>query len=226
MEIGLAILAADAYRRAKHHFRESLGGVQPQPLVDAPEGVLPRVPLAVAGLCLTGYLGLVLIGIFAPDYSSIDRAGEHFSETKDTKSYVHLAHGVEMRIPKDWEWDKEDKTVFVQAKFLDGACNVSLMAEADIFFRSADDFAYELANQILKDNSNFALERRWPSELSKLRGRELLFAADIEGSRVLQNYIVVRKGLSQYVFVSTVLDEVSDSCDGPVEYIRKSVVIR
>lgn len=226
VEVALAALAIDAYRMAKTEVQQRLnalpvssGRFQPA------SGFTPAVPIGLAGILALGYAGLVVLGLVMPDYTTIDRSQVLINENQENKTYANPAYGVQMSIPPRWNFDSSDPGFLIEASWLDGACRVSLIAEAAFPLLTAEEVSDDLSHQILAENPNFRLVARQPTKLAESPAHELVFSADVEGTEVVQHYLLARKGLSLYALVTTAAGPFLSQCQDDLKLIREDILI-
>lgn len=126
IEIVVAVLAADAYRIARHQnelHREKLASVSAPATALAPSpGLQPHIPLTLAGLFVAAYVGFVAPGILMPNYDTIDQNSVQITELEDRLTYQNPKYGVEVQVPFTWQFTEAQAGVFAQAEHTEENC--------------------------------------------------------------------------------------------------------
>lgn len=226
VEVALVVMAFDAYRIARRQLEERL---EVLPTTDTPmkpaPGFGPAAPVGLAGVLVLGYIALATVGLIMPDYSVIDQSRAVYRDSDGAKSYSNPRYGIEMQIPQRWEFDTSDPTYFAQGVFLDGACQVDLMAQESLPFFSLDSLADDLADQLLIEYPNFRFEASNGVTLSGQPARDVVMVADVDGTEVRQHYYLMRTGLTLYALVTTMVAGFEDVCLSDLEFIRERLTI-
>jgi TM2 domain-containing membrane protein YozV len=227
LEVLLAVTAVDGFRSCRRLNLQELGETpHTQIRMEPVGGGLPAgLPVGVSCLVALGYVGLVALGSNMPDYDVVDQAQATIQPAGEGSVYKNPSYGIEVKVPRGWTFDRDDKDYFVEATAHDGACRVGLMAEATLPFAKVETTADELVKQILSQNSNFKLAGQRPATLSSLPAREVSFTADVEGTDVSQRYLLAREGSTLYVLVMTTAGTFDTTCARDIAGIRDGLTI-
>lgn len=226
VELALVALAVDAYRLAKKDFegRLEVAAAVPQGL-QFETSLAPAVPLALAAILALAYAALVAMALLMPDYSVIDQSRAKFTQRADGKTYLNPRYGVELHMPAAWDFDRSDPDYIVAGKTLEGGCQVGLLAEATLPFVSLEMAGNSLVQQVLSMQKNFRLVERKEATLARQPAHEVVFSADVEGTEVIQHYVLARRGLSRYALIITMATVLAEDCEADIGAIRQSLVL-
>lgn len=188
----------------------------------------PMRPLMFVSLLLLAYGGVLTLDYFmedGPDFSVIDREAESLTEQGDKNIYSNPTYGVEMRIPAEWEFDRNDTDYFVEAQTLDFGCAVGFMPDTAGFFGTLESTAKDLKDTILAENPNFQFLEQKDITLSGSPAVEVSFTADMDGTTVLQDYLLTLRGSTVYAVILTKAEVFQETCADDFESIRAGIVI-
>jgi hypothetical protein len=218
------LLAVDAWRIAKRKKQETMPpDVQALAPVQAETGPPAFVPMAVAVLLAIAYLSVGALGLMLPDYEPIDQSKAVISENQDRRTYRNGTYGVALHVPAEWTFDREDKDNMIAAVKHEGACNVAFIPEARWPISSLEKVSDSLREQIFSKNQNFRFEGDQPTTLGNRAAHELVVTADVDGTQVIQRYILAQHGLSLHALVATMAGSVYEDCNPQVEKIRQEI---
>ena len=221
-----SLMAWDAHRLAKREIERLADAPANTPTaIDQTEGLSAAIPLGLAGLFVLTFLGLMTIGAFIPDVSTIDRSGVIMQETELGKQFSNPNYGVSLVIPSDWEYDQEEPNYIVQAQILDYGCSVGIIPDTSGAFLSLDNWAEDLKTSILAENPNFEFLEKKEISISGSPALEISFTIDVEGNTVLQDYVLSKRGMTVYAVVVTVAEVFQETCADDIEKIRESVIL-
>ena len=227
VEVALAVMAVDAYRIATRENRKYLDKVPASAYGLMPSsGLQPSVPVALAGLLVAGYAGLVALGVAMPDYGKLDHSQVTVMNNDSEATLTNPKYGIVMRVPSGWEFDSTEPEYLANATSRGGACSAVVLAEALLPIVPLETVVKNLKEQVLRENPNFRFLESKPAKLGSHQGWEVVFQATAEGTEVEQHYILVRRGLSIYSLVSTTGDFGTSLCSEDLQKIRENIVIR
>jgi hypothetical protein len=196
--------------------------VPPEP---APTRKLPMQPLTAAGILLLVFVIALTLNFFAGDDNAIDHEAESMTDLGETKVYANPTYGVEMRIPSHWEFDQSDSGYFVETQTLDFGCAVGFMPDTAGLFRTMESTAEDLKDTVLAQNANFQFLEQKNISLSGSPAVEVSFSADVEGTTVLQDYLLTQRGSTVYAVILTQAEAFQETCAEDFDSIRAGIVI-
>ena len=226
VEVALAAMAVDAYRLAKNKNEQKMGPIIPSATELTPaSGLQPHVPIALASLIATAYVGLITVGLVLPDYEKIDQSGAIINDMADGKSYRNPKYAIEMQVPLGWELDQSEPGFFVSASAMEGACAVAFVPSAVFPFQSVESLGKEIVQEVRKQSPNTKFQEIKQSQLAGHTAHELVAVSSLEGLEMQQNFVIVKYAFAVYTLVTTSEGPVAEACNADVAKIRERIVL-
>lgn len=224
LELLLAAIAIDAYRIALRDNRQAAAAHAGVPLPLQPSGGLPlAVPAAVGTVFCLSYFGLQAVGMAAPSFEPIDKSRASIRETADGRVYGNPSYGIEFTAPDGWAVETDDPDSFVEATLFEGGCRAALVADTALPTQHLPALADALVDEILDRQDNFRLKERVPDRLAGHEAHVVTFMADVDGTDVMQNYVMTRHRMALYTLVETFVAEFKDDCAPGFAAIRRNL---
>ena len=221
------VMALDAYRIARRQLAEQR---EVTPLAakvgqSIRETRLPSfVPLGFAALLIFLLAGLMVAGSAIPRLDQIDQSRAVVDQNSDPRRYENPTYGMRLLIPNTWDIDPLDKESLVTVR-KDGACQITLLAYGASPFRRLISVRESLTREVLKTYPNFRKVADRSTSLGNLNGLETEFVADLDGNVVAQRYLIARRHLVGYSFITSMASVLQDECEPDVNWIRENISI-
>lgn len=224
MEAVLAGLAIHAYGIARKREKEILATIEPAPQFAAMGGLPSAVPIGLAVLFATAYLGLVCIGFFLPDYVAIDQTLAHVSSGDKQTVYTNPEYGIEFRAPAGWTLADQDTKHVVSARRNDNVCVADLRLVAWSPILTVDSYIRALSAQLERpENKGSRLVQISPATFGGLPARDIVITTDQQGNPLTEHQIVARKGMTLYILTTDSLTESTANCQSDFRFIQQQL---
>jgi TM2 domain-containing membrane protein YozV len=232
IEFALAVLAVDAYRIARQENEKQLSR-KPQgygALIGS-SGLNPAIPVALACVMVSGYIGLIALNFVMPDFSAIDQTQAKILPEVQGTAYVNPKHGVEMHVPLGWKLSNDDKANFVEAETgsEEDTCHVTLLADATLPFVGVESHLNSVLAEVQKKFADVQVIEQGPSLLGGSSGQQVVIRLAHKIGELKfplqQKYAMAQKGLAVYALIETTDAPPTDSCKSDLAKIRERLVL-
>jgi TM2 domain-containing membrane protein YozV len=183
------------------------------------------LPLASSAFVAANYLLLVSLGLMLPNYKPIDGSKASIQQTATAILYRNATYGIAVEFPLGWELSYPTPNEFVMGTRPGGGCTVQFMAAAElpIVSRQAD------IRDIIRilTSKGYVYEQERSTHLGDLAASEVSFRHKRQSdSEIDQSYLFAKKGLSSYILITSMTEDVRSKCEELSERIRSTVRIR
>jgi len=220
-EVVMIGLCVHAYLLGRNQLAPSL---PPETIASTEDGLSVGVPVACAAFVAANYLLLVLLGLMLPNYKPVDQSKAVIEERAAAIIYRNAKYGVSIEFPSGWSLSRPENQ-FVMGSRPGGGCVVQLMAAAELPFVTRKNNTNEIIR--LLTAKGYVYEQQRNSHLGNLAASEVTFRHHQgDDGEIDQSYLFTKKGLSSYVLITSMSDEVRSKCEALSEQIRSSVRVR
>jgi TM2 domain-containing membrane protein YozV len=226
MEFILAGLGIHAYVIGRKREKEILATIEPAPQIAATTSLPSVVPVGLAILLAAAYVGSCCIGLFMPNYSTIDQTLARISSRDQSTVYTNPAYGIDFRAPAAWSLTDQDTKFPVGARRNDNVCAADLRLVAWSPVLPADSYARAVSAQLARpENKGNRLVQDTPATLAGGSARDIVLAIEQNGSHVIEHQIATRKGMTLYILTTDSLTESMADCQSDFQYIQQHLTL-
>jgi TM2 domain-containing membrane protein YozV len=226
LELILGALGVHAYEIARKREKEILATIEPAPQLPAQSSLPPAVPVGVAILLAAAYVCFCCIGLFMPNYSSIDQSHARISQGTQETVYSNPTYGIEFKVPVGWSLTDQDTKFPVSASRDDNVCAADLRLVAWSPLLPADSYARAISAQLERpENKANRLVQNTPATLAGLPARDIVIAIEQRGNHITEHQIAARKGMTLYILTTDSLTESIADCQPDLQYIQQHLTL-
>jgi len=225
VEVLLAALGVHAYSIARKREKEILATLEPAPQFAAIGGLPPIVPVGLAALLAAAYLGLCCIGMFMPDYSTINQTPARISPGTQETVYSNSAYGIEFKAPAAWSLVDQDTKFLVGARRNDNVCAADLRLVAWSPILPADSYVRAVSAQLERPESKGSrLVQNAPTTLGGVSARDIVLTIEQKGSQITEHQITAQKGMTLYLTMDSLTQSTGD-CQSDFQFIQQHLAL-
>ena len=169
----------------------------------------------------TSYLMLAAIGVFLPNYKSVDESKAVIEKTAAATIYRNPKYKVSIEFPPGWELSYPTTNEFVMGVRPGGGCAVQFMAAPELPFVTRQSSVREMIR--LLTPKGYVYEQERTTDLGGFAASEVTFRHKLEDGEIDQSYLFAKRRLSSYMLITTAREDVRSKCETLSEQIRSKV---
>jgi len=225
IEVVLAGLGIHAYRIGRKREKEILATIQPTP--QAPTSGLPAaIPISLAGLLGTAYIGLCCVGLFLPDYSIVDQSRAKLSEAAGSVTYANSLYNIRFSAPPSWTLSYEDTKGFISGGRNDQACFAELRSTAWSPLLTLNSYNRALTASLGRPESKGSrILQTSDTTLSGLSARDISLILNQQGVPIAEHQIIARHYLSLHILTLDALQVPGADCRSDFAFIQQNLAL-
>src|SRR5437899_3244622 len=226
METVFAALAIHAYNIARKREEEILATIEPAPQFAALGGLPPAVPIALAILFATAYLGLCCIPFFMPDYSAFIYTPARISPRDNETVYTNPKYVVEFRAPAAWTLADQGTKHLVSGRRNDNVCAAAVRLAAWSPILPLRSYVRALSAQLERpENKGSRIVQTTPTTLGGLSAHDIVLTVGQQASQITEHQIAARKGMTLYILTTDCLTNSTTACQPDFRFIQQHLVL-
>jgi len=216
-ELVMITLCVHGYLLGRDQLKKVLPAGAPLPA----NGLSVGVPMVGGAFVATSYLMLAAIGVFLPNYKSVDESKAVIEKTAAATIYRNPKYKVSIEFPPGWELSYPTTNEFVMGVRPGGGCAVQFMAAPELPFVTRQSSVREMIR--LLTPKGYVYEQERTTDLGGFAASEVTFRHKLEDGEIDQSYLFAKRRLSSYMLITTAREDVRSKCETLSEQIRSKV---